>query len=510
MSDEHMAWRLSVYGADQSSNAFAQVAQRLGQLDQASRQQSSRFAGLASTSSALGSALSRLNPAVGTLASAFGSAGGAVSGLTAAIGGVGGFVGGGLVAAVALSIQYFTNQRQELARVRAEMIKNEAEATDYAKVLAKIKATADVNARNTRLWFDAASVDEYRAAIQQTSAWMGVLGRQAQEMLAEIGYGEATPEQERRLQAINTKIEGYKSRIDQLRNKLEKAIGREDRVEADRAWKERNAAALEAVNRGESSLAPMGKAGGGKTDLEVLHEYQDQYLKDAVEHNARIAANEEALRERLRKEREAEATDQAGMLGQMTLHDEDYYKAREARLDAFSAKVDEAAESESDARKRAADLATDYAQAGISNMLSSLAKGEKMQIGAIMEGFGDQMVAEGVRRLWQAAGMAFLPWEAPFAAPLAGIGAAEIAAGMGMGAAGKALTSTPGGGSGAPAEPLTRSGVREQTGQPQQVIVNVHTLRPDEESGLAIARSLGSLKNARGRNTVSSASGGML
>ena len=65
--------------------------------------------------------------------------------------------------------------------------------------------------------------------------------------------------------------------------------------------------------------------------------------------------------------------------------------------------------------------------------ISEVVKGHKLQMGAIVEGIGDQMVAQGTAHLFQ--GMAAAVLGTP-AAALLGIGSAEIAAGLALGAVG--------------------------------------------------------------------------
>jgi hypothetical protein len=70
--------------------------------------------------------------------------------------------------------------------------------------------------------------------------------------------------------------------------------------------------------------------------------------------------------------------------------------------------------------------------------LSEAVKGHKIQGAMILESLGDAMVAEGVRAMFQGAGMAIMGNFASGGAMVA-LGAAEMAVGLGLGAAGSAM-----------------------------------------------------------------------
>ena len=160
-------------------------------------------------------------------------------------------------------------------------------------------------------------------------------------------------------------------------------------------------------------------------------------------------------------------------------------------------------------RKMYQDIAVGGAQmlAGVSiKAFQEIAKGHKVQIGQVLEGLGDQIVAMGQGYIFK--GIAESILLNPQGPALIGVGTAAVAFGAGLGAAGAhgAGGSSAGGGAGKESNPFTPGprgnsnpyGPQENT-QPQ--VINVYlpsVLTPTAEDGLRIRQALKSATNSYG------------
>lgn len=135
----------------------------------------------------------------------------------------------------------------------------------------------------------------------------------------------------------------------------------------------------------------------------------------------------------------------------------------------------------------------------------TMAKGQKAQIGMILEGIGDQAVAMGTMTVFDGIAKSILL--DPRGPPLIGIGGAEVAFGMGLGAVGAhgAGGSASGGGKaqdnpyGANPYSNPQSPVNQNTG-PTIININMPTvLSPSAEDGLRVQQALDAKNRVYGR-----------
>jgi hypothetical protein len=129
--------------------------------------------------------------------------------------------------------------------------------------------------------------------------------------------------------------------------------------------------------------------------------------------------------------------------------------------------------------------------------LSEAVKGHKIQGAMILESLGDAMVAEGVRVMFQGGAMLLMGNYASGGGLIA-LGAAEMAAGLGMGAAGSALqppTAPAGGatdsGGSSPIRDTSASSNRSQNSGPTVIYIDMPTVvSPSPEDGLRIRQAI--------------------
>lgn len=192
-------------------------------------------------------------------------------------------------------------------------------------------------------------------------------------------------------------------------------------------------------------------------------------------------------------------------------------KARDDKfmLDGIARKQDQAADAQhmkelADNRKLFQDLAIQSSQIIAGSAIKSfqmIAKGQKAEVGAILEGIGDQIVAMGTGYIFK--GIAESIMLSPQGPALIGVGTAAVGFGIGLGAVGARQPggSTAGGtgSAGANANPFganpysnPQSPVNANAG-PTIININMPTvLSPSAEDGLRIQQALDAKKRAYG------------
>lgn len=400
----------------------------------------------------LGRSFTTMVPAASTLVSGMQSAGMAMSQFLGLVGGGPGIVLGGVVAAVGFMATAFAKSSEEAERLAEQTKKNAEELKEYLKTIADLRGT--IGSRFSA-YAEKQKYEKDFGSGNLTSQQYAIERQYAKELYARKGELEG-----KRDAAFKS---GDKATLDQMVALLVEVENAPARGERARGFES-------AAREREATLATIEKA----------KELADANAEEVAERKKAAEAAEKVLKEQQSKEDEARkafasrgtSEGNAFLMGQGVDLAEKYAQESAAAIAAFEKKNTAEVESynrraklmqqiEEDRQKHASDLekarkaeekaaleasdaayrdsAMNIAQIGASStlkMFSELTKGHEVAIGAVLEGIGDQMVAEGTRVLFQAAAMAFFPPTAPFAAGLAGVGAAEIAAGLALGAVG--------------------------------------------------------------------------
>jgi hypothetical protein len=461
-----ISWDLRIDGADTTKQQINNVAGSFVDLDTKTRQVTTRFTGVASAGSALGSALSRLNPQVGSIVSAFGSAGGAASGLTTALGGLGGLMGGALIAGVAIAIQYFSQLKTSEEKLEERTLAVEQSVN---KLIATYKKEMVEAERALRIRIGAANIED--KIYQRSSA------ARVQKMLEEK---EASSDNYVIQSRLFTLIEKQKQKVAGYDQEIKQLI--EDNNTVTVKW-------IDNTTKATKQIAGAFEANIGNVELR-----QQEWLERMV------SESDAAEQQRLDDWYELEVLKAQAI--------EEHRKEVEARI---TANKEEELRKREDAERQANDKMAAVTQRYIditgntmAQGLNALAQGKELAIGQIISAIGSELVAAGTRDVLQAAAFFFNPYMMPFAAGLLAAGGAEIAVGMGMGAAGSAVApSAPGGAAGgksapAPSSPTPRGPMGgEEESRP--IVINVHTLKADEDAGRAIHESLNKYQKRHGK-----------
>lgn len=475
-NDNVINWELRIDGAQQASQNLGTVGTSFDDLDAKTRQATTRFTGVASAGSALGTSLSRLNPQLGTLVSAFGSAGGAASGLTTAIGGVGGLLGGGLVAAVAVAIQYFSNAQIASDNLTKSLHDQLVSVEELVKGYREMETLAAAASRKA---FGVETV----ADLQQRKAETQALYNAAKAALDD--------QNRRRKEGLQHSVDS----IATLQHEIilhERMIGKID--EQIRATKQLN----NELDIEEVTLASVAKRSGKiSEDFRVTTSMVEARQQEWIE---RMVADREASdRQYLDSWYEIEV-----LKGQARMEHERTIQEKITKIQKDELQKRERAEERANAMY--ASMGQRYVDVTASTMaqgLNALAQGKELAIGQIISAIGSELVAAGTRDVLQAAAFFFNPYMMAFAPGLLAAGGAEIAVGMGMGAAGSAATPSTGGSiahaAATPANPTPRNLEEERNRESGPIVINVHTLRADEDAGKAIHESLRNYQKRHGR-----------
>lgn len=408
----------------------------------------------------LGRSFSVLVPQAAGFQQAIMSGGQAMSQFMGILGGGAGVAVGGVVAALALLVTWFAKSKEEADKLAEQTKKNAAELTEYLKTIGQLRQTV-----GERMGA-AAENQEYEKKFSRgdlTSKEYAIERQVAKELYAQrndiqkkrmAAYQAGDIENVRALTALGIKADSAPYRGEQARgfesaarerekiaaqNKDTLAAIEEAQADAD-AKKEAQDAA-----RGKNK-SPWGAVSSGAVEAQLagIAKLQEESRRREAEATARMNSAElqqsmtaaQKQYEEQKKWRDKTAMEKKKRDDEAKHREEQHHNAMMQRNKAYT------------------DAVTNVAQIGASTslkMFSDLAKGHKVELGAVIEGIGDQMVAEGTRVLFQAAAMAFFPPTAPFAAGLAAVGSAEIVAGIGLGAAGahgSGGSSSGGGGSG--------------------------------------------------------------
>jgi len=464
---------------DKLKAASGQTAALVGNLSQSLSQLAPSTSGVTTALRGAGSAMSQMLGILGTAggaalsgASAGGAAGGAAAG--SAGGPAGMLIGAGLVAAVSGLGSYMASAKEEADALAEATKKNTGALADYVGAIANLRSQASgkVGALQsegdlgTRLANGTATDQEFNADLAARRH------RLAERFTApQLNRIRNRPES---AGGGETGVQAALAEYARLTKVLDETESAYSRVMSRRA--QDAAAKLEGDKKTKDAQGDIGQAEAdeaarlaGIEDYTKAHKWSTPESLETTQGkmkqiDALIAASKKKVTD---KESEAEAKESdIKMIRMKAIHDLNEYFAEEDEV--TRKRADEAEKERLDKyyaalqtkHKAYTDAVTNVAQIGASTsvkLFSEMAKGHEIALGSVIEGIGDQMVAEGTRVLFQAAAMAFFPPTAPFAAGLAGVGAAEIAAGLALGAAGARASggssagASGGGGGGEPA-----------------------------------------------------------
>lgn len=472
MGEETIRWRLDIDGAQPAAQNLAAVGTSFDDLEKKTSKMTQRFTGVASASSALGTAMSRLDPRVGSLISAFGSAGAAASGLRLALGGVAGLVGGALIAALGIGIQYF-NQMKTAAEELEERTDRVRQSVE--KLITQYKTQQAEAERAYRISTNNANQEDL---IYQRSSALRV-----QNMLEENKQAADNYVVESRLFTL---IEKQKAKVLEYDNKIIALAKEANKV--DIKWTEDAAGAGAGAGKRGNAGAKTDKFGDMTNQLitenrdmvgEMIQDRRDaeqQYLDEWYE----IELLKSNAREEIEQQSQRKIT-------KMRMEGLRRRQAAEQQANAILASM----------TQRYVDTSANVMAQG----LNALAQGKELAIGQIISAIGSELVAAGTRDILQAAAFFFNPYMMAFAPGLLAAGGAEIAVGMGMGAAGSAINSSTqsGSASATPSSPTPQSAIEERERETGPVVINIHTLRADEDTGRAIQESLDKYQKRHGK-----------
>lgn len=438
MTEERIAFELSVEGADRSVADFAKAQKAVGMLDESAKRSGKTFAELGDVSDKVGRTLGQLSPQFASFANILDDSGKAVMGLTGVLGGVGGLAAGGLIAAIALYVEW-QSSAEEATRKQTDAIK---EQSRYYEQLAGDLQKLGMSAKES----EAATLRQQVAREKLTPDQRSRLETRA-TMLEEQAAAEYQRQQFQEQNARDlAKIRGALSTFDDPQKRAASRPGSpaqsaptlDDLMEQAQGGRFGDVASIADKSAGELQKANEQRA---EAELRAAKELADEKLRIEEERMAALDALEE---ERFRQMQDRNAM----MLGAMQA-----------------------------------------VGAASINALQMIAKGQKVTGRQIVASIGDTLVAEGQR--WLFTGLARSLMGDPSGTALIGIGTAEIAAGIGMGAVGgSGAPSGAGAGMGAgPAEPLS-SPLRADNGRSTHVVVNVSTLKADADLGRHVKQAV--------------------
>lgn len=470
---------LVVTGADKAAAQTDKVAASFKKLEMgggdASKtlgQAGERFAKVSSVLGSLDTGASKL---VGTL----GRAAGATQAFTAALGGgPAGIIAGGLIGAFALWSDYTDTQERKLIKLTKATDEARFASLKFDQQLQRVTGERSKAETKSRLASGFGSSAEYEAEIARLESIN-------QRLAAGQASGALNPEYRVKKQYEN------EARLQQLQEQLQQARDRE---------------AIQAA-----------LANGGNATGAIGENIADRKATKATSDQSAARNQLEALRasENERKEiyastsqylRGLQAEDNARFKSDLKLNNEFESEARQRQADrnleikrnelAELERLDAEAQAKGDARRAAVTAGLQNVAGASVSALQKVAKGQKQTVAAFLEGIGDQTVASGTSHILQ--GIALSVINPAQGVPLIAAGGAEVAFGIGLGAAAGGGSKgggahAAGGGSYRSSEPV---GLRpaNDNGEPQvaraNLTINVNANVVDEHAGVLIVRSI--------------------
>lgn len=452
MATEKIQYDVKVTGTQQASQGFKTVAGSIDKAKTASVGFTSQVSGANTAVGGLVTALSAADPRIAQFTFALGGARAALTGLVTMLGGpmglIAGAAAGGAIAAVAM----FTRSQKE----SEEQIKRTTDAMN-----AQVRAIRD---------FAKAAASE---------------------------FGPRSPESER----IDQKIIEMESqrRMALRRGDVTTAHGlRQTIADATEAREQARAAEANArdLKQFDMELTAAGgmpaerKRGKGPQAGSFAHGGSQTSVDESrfLDLDKALAADEaEAARQEEALAKERVAIRKAVFKEQYEYEQEQIKENLKLKEEAAQREL-EIIEKNVEAQRQSFINIGEFATQSFGKGFSALAKGQKFAAAAALEGIGDMMVAEGTHMLFKAAIAAIIPGMQLQSGPLAAIGAAEIAAGMALGAAGAGAAPSGGGGGGlGTARPVTSVDTSQDT---RPIIINLNnSIGPSTELGVVTSES---------------------
>lgn len=452
MADERIAFDIEVLGAGSAVSAFTRTEKSLVGLDTAAKKSSKAFADFGDAGDKVGRVLGSISPEMASFTGVIDDAGKAVLALTGFIGGPAGLAVGGVIAALALWKTYTDEQTAAQSRLADETRKAAQQVKTLDDYMRDIAEGRSAKSRTERLDRGGAAPDEIEAEIRRLQALK----------LGDKEFGVKSSRIER-LRAMKAEAEAADAQaiLDEMDDEA-----RQMGISPARVARRMPTRSSARSAQGQS-LDSLMLGGDRFADINsVTSAAQSDFDKASkARRELEIAAARDLAEQKLEIERQ--------------------------RLADIAAMEERHAQEQAQRNQIIMGGIQAVGGAGIS-AFQAMAKGQKVSTRQIIGAIGDQMVAEGSR--WLFTGAAKLLMGDPSGGGLIGVGTAEIAAGIAMGAAGAsggggARSAASSGGSARPGEPTSsrRAGDSQQGGT---VTVYVDAMVADADAGRRIEQAL--------------------
>ena len=415
-----------------TATSATQVATALGGTTQQFGKFRSSIAASASLMGGLGAQFATLVPATAGMTKALQVGGASMAQFLGVLGGGPGMLLGGAVAAVGALAAYMSSATKEADELAKATEANAKAMGSYLTQIQKLRSEVtaaqaqkrDEGSLYSRLSSNRGSVQEYEAEIGTIESRLGndYYSQGRIDKLYQSGTGREA--------IVKTQAEraALQKRLEQMRGGL--SYAQEQAAAGAQQASEQAAAGLDFDAAGTPG-APAKTAGTGdafareQANQDVIAKLKAMESDYSMEQRERTWEDQDIAIEAARAKEEETV---AALERQHTYERE--------QLEITAAVRDREMQKERQQRLQLAMIGVQTSQmmAGAAlKGISEVVKGHKLQMGAIVEGIGDQMVAQGTAHLFQ--GMAAAVLGTP-AAALLGIGSAEIAAGLALGAVG--------------------------------------------------------------------------
>ena len=538
MVAERLEFNLQVTGQPQATREVQRFQGAVGNLSQSTSAAAGHFSGLAGVVGNVGTAVAATSPQMAAFGGVIGNAGSAVSALTTSLGGVGGIIGGGLIAAVGVLAVEMATAKSEAQELKEEFEKLESTAKQSEELMRlQFPQTLDEFRRAIR--FTTTEVEKLEKEVSdlgkvgffegsfQKSLLGDLLARNRLEEKRtkelELQAAKNRLNSQIQLDILKTNVRNREEEAERLKQEEARAFARERSASAARAealadterfrvtGESRTGALAELeafgfVGADPGTADPDASVFGGapregfvgeltQTGFQVGRkrkfdvEFTDRATA-AIEAEERIQS---AIMKTAEVRSEANATALSGaqqFLSTVIIGNDKEFEAQKRnaeiavqRARANKVRSDIEQQSAEDRFKANEDLLNAVDKLNLIEQQSARNRAK-----AALRATGDALVAQGVSHGFEAVAMAVMPGLQGNAAVLAGIAAAEIAAGKAMGAIFEAPATTS-------ARPVAAPVSQSDSGTFVQINM-------DPVTGERVVKTLRDEKKMRGPNAV--------
>lgn len=493
----------------------SRVAPAVANAGKAMDQKAANAAKLSAVVGGLSPIIGRASVETAKLTSVFSTAGATVGGLTSVIGGPFGLAMGAAVAAAGLLVTAFSEAESQADKTAKGIASTTQSLEEFIAAAGRAQQASQLQARVGR---NEGSLVETEGALSKAKSDLAAVNDAAMQISRAQGFTREVQavqltaltrqrmeleESVRRLTATAESKRAIADAEGAFRDALDEAEGNAETNAVKRHKAERARAAMSADDM-ERELANVVKITDARVAAADAEERRMQRIRAAGVFSQSVNRSQADLMNEASVGRVTGSSSPSAANANGGVQSDEFFSRIQRDSAAFSSDdADVKAKAHEDAANRIKGAYSDaygvVANAGLQAFAAVIA-GQDVAVGALLSGVGQQLAAQGLTHAFEGAARSVASFGVDPSGPaLIGIGAAEIAAGAGLGAIGNAATpSASAGASGGPPKPADQMGGSGGDGSSHTTII-LNNLVPDAYAGERVREALTRDRHKRGR-----------